>query len=163
MADPEFISAVNLHTMYNEMQQQQLAEKIAQRLSQSSVSALPPDVMAYIKQQEAKIAELEQRLAQTSKKTDEYIDPRQAYQLNIVKMFIQEKLELNPTARARLDEIKNPLITYAKDRGCDINYKEVPGLLYKAAGLKRKESNGKTYYEGCRVKNPSPLGSPGNR
>ena len=159
MADPEFISAVNLHTMYNEMQQQQLAEKIAQRLSQSSVSALPPDVMTYIKQQEAKIAELEQRLAQTSKKTNEFIDPRQEYQLGIVKMFVQENLELNPTARVRLDEIKDPLLVYAKDRGCDINYKEVPGLLLKAAGLKRKESNGKTYYEGCRMKTPSPVGN----
>jgi hypothetical protein len=106
--------------------------------------------------QEAKIAELEQRLTQTSLKTSEFIDPRQEFQLGIVKMFVQEKLELNPTARAPLDEIKNSLLLYAKDRGCDINYKEVPGLLLKAAGLKRKESNGKTYYEGCRMKEVQP-------
>ena len=163
--NPEALEAFSINEAYENSWQQALSDKIAYavagRLS-TPVNQIPSDVLQHIKSQEQRINELQQQLSQVSIKADEsynYVTPRRATQLDLIKLFGRERVELNPTARTPIDDMKRELIPFALARKVDINWQEIPSLLKQGLGLVKKNTGGAYYYEGGRLKQPE--SSPG--
>lgn len=101
------------------------------------------------------IEELQTQMKQLNQKTNssyEYISPRRLVQIDLVKLFGKERLDLNPTFKISNDDIKKALLEYSSSRNVDITWREIPNLLKDVLGLNKKPSNGNYYYEGARLK-----------
>lgn len=161
--NPEALEAFSINEAYENAWQQSLSDRIANAVAgkfSTPVSQIPPDVLQHIKSQERKISELQQQLSQVSVKADtsyNYVTPRRATQLDLVKLFGNEKIDLNPTARTPIDDMKRELLTFALSKRVDINWKEIPSLLKDGLGLDKKCFNGSYCYEGGRLR-PSVAG-----
>ena len=162
--DPEALEAFSINEAYDNLWQQTLSDKIAQAVAgkmSTPVNQIPSDVLQHIKAQEERINELQQQLSQVSIKAEasyNYITPRRSTQLDLIKLFGNERIELNPTARTPIDDMKKDLIPFALARKVDINWQEIPGLLKDGLGLIKKCSSGLYYYEGGRLKASKPVG-----
>lgn len=158
--DPEAIEAFSINEAYENAWQQALSDKIAQAVAgkfSTPVNQIPSDVLHHIKSQEQKIVELQQQLAQVSAKAEtsyNYVTPRRVTQLELIKLYGHERLELNPTARTPIEDMKRDLLTYALQKKVDINWKEIPSLLKDGLGLNKKCFNGAYFYEGATLKQP---------
>lgn len=164
--DPESLEAFNLNETCEQLQNQALAESIANILHQQQlqyqqqqqvVQKTPNEYIQQILNQNKEIESLKQQLSkltQESSQVASYVHPRKASQLDLVKLFIRERIDLVPTGRIFIDDMKSDLMPFAKRKGVDINYKEIPSLLFQASNklITKSNTGGKYYYSGCSLR-----------
>ena len=143
-------------------QTQRLVEALRSSLPVSSPSQLPnlepkfDDVNSRITQLESELAAAKQKLAVYEQDQPRYVNAvtyvenKFAYQLPIVKAFLETRVRQNPAGKILNHDLNNSLIDFAEEGDVHIETYEVAKLM-RHFGFDYSQSNGKMYYRGIEL------------
>lgn len=146
-------------TRKEQEQTQRLVDAIRSTLpvpSQSQPSSFEPkfeDVNSKISQLQSELAAAKQKLLVYEQEQPRYanavsyFESKFAYQLSIVKVFLETKVRRNPSGKILNHDLNNALIDFAEEGDVHIETYEVAKLM-RHFKLDYSESNGKMFYRG---------------